>query len=389
MRLILLGGFLGAGKTTTMIAAGRMWEARGERVAVIVNDQGADLVDGRIARNAALSGVGEVAGGCFCCRFEDLTTVLTGLMETAAPTVVLAEAVGSCSDLQATVIAPFRVHHPELHTAPLAVLVDPFRYAALSSMWRPDVREPDLSYLYRHQIDEAELIALNKADLLTPEEQAELDADLARRFPRARRLVMSARTGAGLDDLLAFWTGEDDGVAAQDRADSRAAGPAAGRHRGFDLDYDRYGAAEAELAWTNQAFVLNAVGAAGFDTAGFDAAAWAQLVLREVAHRALPSAADAGGQVIGHVKLAMTTPAGSLTASLTADGGTPSVTGEVRSPVRRAEVILNARVRTDPERLRLLLTESLAAAKTLGVGDVGELTGEFFRPGYPVPVHRM
>jgi G3E family GTPase len=385
VRLILIGGFLGAGKTTTMLAAGRALEARGEKVAVIVNDQGADLVDGRLARAAGLSGVGEVTGGCFCCRFEDLTSVLARIADTVAPSVVLAEAVGSCTDLQSTVVAPFRAHHPGLSTAPLAVLVDPVRYAALSPLWRPGVREPDLSYLYRHQIDEAELIVLNKSDLLTTGQRTVLEDDVARRFPRARRLVMSARTGEGLPELLAFWAGASGG----DR------GPG---HRGFAVDYDRYGAAEAELAWTNQRFTLRATG-----PAGFDADAWARRVLAEVGSRALHGAAGghlpgggtgggAGhvtGDVVGHVKLHLAAPAGSLTANLAADGAVPSVTGGLPGPVREAEVVLNARLRTDPDRLRRILDESLAAADVLGVTGAARRTGEIFRPGCPVPVHRM
>jgi hypothetical protein len=52
-------------------------------------------------------------------------------------------------------------------------------------------------------------------------------------------------------------------------------------------------------------------------------------------------------------------------------------------------VVLNARLRTDPDRLRRILDESLAAADVLGVTGAARRTGEIFRPGCPVPVHRM
>ena len=66
MRVVLVGGFLGAGKTTTMLAAARLLEARGERVAVITNDQGTDLVDTRLAQlvGERECRVAEVTGGC-------------------------------------------------------------------------------------------------------------------------------------------------------------------------------------------------------------------------------------------------------------------------------------------------------------------------------------
>src|SRR2546429_7469822 len=105
MRIVLLGGFLGAGKTTTMLAAARHFEAAGERVAVVTNDQGADLVDTGLSRTAGLAAA-EVTGGCFCCRFDDLVEVITRLRAEHDPTVVVAEAGGSCTHPQSTVVPP-------------------------------------------------------------------------------------------------------------------------------------------------------------------------------------------------------------------------------------------------------------------------------------------
>src|SRR5215467_12477700 len=154
MRVVMVGGFLGAGKTTTMLAAARLLEARGERVAVVTNDQGTDLVDTRLAqRTDAAAGVAEVTGGCFCCRFDDLAETIARVRRENDPTVVLAEAVGSCTDLQSTVVRPLRHFYAgRLDVSPLTVLLDPMRYAALSRHWLPLADEPDLAYLYRHQL---------------------------------------------------------------------------------------------------------------------------------------------------------------------------------------------------------------------------------------------
>src|SRR3954467_12520402 len=105
VRFIALSGFLGAGKTTTMIAAARHLERRGEKVAVITNDQGTVLVDTQLVRSA-LDNVSEVTGGCFCCRFDDLLVAAQALIDQGNARTLLAEAVGSCTDLQATVIRP-------------------------------------------------------------------------------------------------------------------------------------------------------------------------------------------------------------------------------------------------------------------------------------------
>jgi G3E family GTPase len=73
--IVLVGGFLGAGKTSLILAASKVLLARGVRCAVILNDQGDELVD---TRHVAQRGVAsrEVTGGCFCCRYSDLVSVI-------------------------------------------------------------------------------------------------------------------------------------------------------------------------------------------------------------------------------------------------------------------------------------------------------------------------
>lgn len=110
-----LSGFLGAGKTTTLVAVAKHLQSQGRRVAVITNDQGTELVDTQLARSA-IAEAGEVTGGCFCCRFEDLLTVAQRLVDGHQVDTLLAEAVGSCTDLQATVIRPLSAHYGEHFT---------------------------------------------------------------------------------------------------------------------------------------------------------------------------------------------------------------------------------------------------------------------------------
>ena len=89
-----------------ILAAVRLLELRGLRCAVILNDQGNELVD---MRHAEVHGMfsREVTGGCFCCRFSALTTVIEELGKTL-PDVIFAEPAGSCTDISATVPGPLR-----------------------------------------------------------------------------------------------------------------------------------------------------------------------------------------------------------------------------------------------------------------------------------------
>ncbi|MBK8799775.1 MAG: hypothetical protein IPM07_27275 [Anaerolineales bacterium] len=126
-QLILVGGFLGAGKTTLLLTAARRLTARGLKVGLVTNDQGDDLVDTALAQQQRLA-VTEVAGGCFCCRFPDLLKGLETLQRTVEPDVILAEPVGSCTDLLATVVRPLRHYHAgRFRIAPLTILIDPLR----------------------------------------------------------------------------------------------------------------------------------------------------------------------------------------------------------------------------------------------------------------------
>src|SRR5215831_166666 len=90
--LVMVGGFLGAGKTTLIVKAAEQLHQRGKRAAAILNDQGAELIDTRLVRNHQISAE-QVVGGCFCCRFSELVDAAERLKR-YRPDVIFAEAVG-------------------------------------------------------------------------------------------------------------------------------------------------------------------------------------------------------------------------------------------------------------------------------------------------------
>ncbi len=128
---IMVGGFLGAGKTTAMLRLAEHLTQRGQRVGLITNDQSQGLVDTSIVASNGYP-VEEITGGCFCCRFNSLTDAADRLTRDARPDVFLAEPVGSCTDLRATVQYPLRrLYGDDYRVAPLSVLVDPMRAARM------------------------------------------------------------------------------------------------------------------------------------------------------------------------------------------------------------------------------------------------------------------
>ena len=120
-RDIIISGFLGAGKTT---ALGRLaWHltAAGQKVGLITNDQGRNFVDTAILSSRGFS-TEEIPGGCFCCRFNSLVDAAQRLSESTRPDVFIADPVGSCTDLAATVTDPLRRMYGDNFTvAPISV----------------------------------------------------------------------------------------------------------------------------------------------------------------------------------------------------------------------------------------------------------------------------
>ena len=177
--LIPVGGFLGAGKTTLIIAAARLLAARGLKCAAIMNDQAGDLVDSAYATAQGLT-ANDVTGGCFCCRFSDLVDKADQL-RALSPDVIFIEPVGSCTDLSATILQPLKRNFAHIYRlAPLTVVVDPTR----------DLSDPNIAFLSENQRAEADLLFINHRPQLNPEAVAAwLDEVLASTVPVGAKLL--------------------------------------------------------------------------------------------------------------------------------------------------------------------------------------------------------
>src|SRR5262249_39502821 len=117
--------FLGAGKTTALARLARFYLQRGQRIGLVTNDQAQDLVDTNSLRAQGFP-VAEVPGACFCCRFDDLVGKVEQLQASDRPDVVLAEPVGSCTDLVATVVQPLKdLYGDRFQVAPYVVFFKP------------------------------------------------------------------------------------------------------------------------------------------------------------------------------------------------------------------------------------------------------------------------
>ncbi|ETW95312.1 MAG: hypothetical protein ETSY2_48325 [Candidatus Entotheonella gemina] len=355
-----VGGFLGAGKTTALQRAVVAIRERGLRVGVITNDQGTELVDTEAIRSLNVP-TEEIGGGCFCCKFDDLALHAKRLLDYERPDVILAEAVGSCTDLSATVYQPLRKYYKdEFDLAPLSILVEPSRIRAF--VGSGDDGFPDtVRYLFEKQLAEADLIVLNKADTVDDAEREELTQAVTRLAGTIPVRTMSALTSEGVDGWIETLLTE------------RAAG-----NRILDIDYETYAQAEAVLGWLNARVRLTAQ----------------QEVSPKAAAEALIGHIQSGsldaGMAIAHVKILAQTDAGSDRIALTDGQGKPQWSSEKTFPATNNFVlVVNARIRTNPEALSKLVEQSLAAmADTLGLEtDVERIAS--FSPPPPNPPYRF
>src|SRR5262245_2399136 len=201
LRFIMIGGFLGAGKTTTISRLARRYLDQGRRVALVTNDQAQDLVDTTSLRAQGFA-VEEVAGACFCCRFDDLVSKVGRLQEGERPDVILAEPVGSCTDLVATVVQPLRdLYKERFEVAPYPVLFKPSHGLRILKNEKGQGFSPKAAYIFRKQLEEADAIAINRIDEISPAVLNELAALLARDYPGVPILRLSAKTGQGFEAL--------------------------------------------------------------------------------------------------------------------------------------------------------------------------------------------
>jgi Ni2+-binding GTPase involved in maturation of urease and hydrogenase len=356
--IVLVGGFLGSGKTTLILAAARLLAQRGLRSAVILNDQSDGLVDTRLTQAQGIL-AGEVTGGCFCCRLSDLLTVIEQLRPQQLD-VIFAEPVGSCTDLSATVIAPLLEDFDKYRVAPFTVVIDPARAATLLGDNAADGPDSDMAFLFQNQLQEADIVCLNKSDIHPnpgcPWSLAFGDQGKHEFNPQPRSI--SALTGFGvsewLDEIL-FGTIDPGAIT-------------------LDIDYARYARAEAALAWLNLRFT--------FEPSQPLSPA---LVIGPFLD-ALDQALTAANIPIVHLKIFDSAESGWLKAAECANGDQPRLEGHLdASPAARHELLLNLRAQADPDPVRDLVQQQLHQLS----GTISHLRFDCFSPAAPSPQRRL
>lgn len=235
---MVVTGFLGAGKTTSMIAMARVLNKKYGKAGIIANDLGAkNLVDADLTRMSDVE-ISEITGDCICYVTEDLVFRIDSLVNHGC-TVVMSDIPGSGLGSLDHVVIKLKDGYPDKYELlPLVCIVDPERLRMILPE-RANINLPEeMRFLLNAQIAEADVIVLNKTDMLYEDELA-ADLEFIRTaYPDIPVMCMSARTGEGVEEVVDYLMNHR----------------AAAIHREIGYGSNEMDLAEKQMCWYNRRF---------------------------------------------------------------------------------------------------------------------------------------
>ena len=190
MKLLVIAGFLGSGKTTVLLDLARRMTEDGLSLAIVENEIGEIGVDGEVVRHHGLA-VRELFGGCICCTLQaGLAQMLREIEAEFDPDWAVVEPTGLAApgDVTRTVLELL----PSIHSATVLTLVDAERWEMLIEVVEP---------LVTAQIEAAGVIAINQVDAVDEAAATAVTAAVRGLNSRAPILLTSAGIGRGLQEL--------------------------------------------------------------------------------------------------------------------------------------------------------------------------------------------
>ena len=355
MNLILVGGFLGSGKTTGIVAACQALTSQGKTVAVVTNDQGDQQVDYAYVKSLGIAGE-EVSNGCFCCNYEQLDQHIQAFARTTAPDFIFAEAVGSCTDLLATVVRPLRKFNPDIRVT-LCVFADAELLTAILEGNAAFISE-SVRYIYRKQLEEATILIISKVDKVSSAQLKQLKQLLTGEYRQKLLLFQNSLDAESLTPWLNV-------LRTYEAADLPS--PA--------VDYEIYGRGESEMAWVDKALVVTAV--------QNEAVVIARILIGRIFDQLQQKR-----MFIGHLKFHLESKDGNQKISFTT-AATSSSVRLMLPDTNKISILINARVQSAPTELLGIINEVIVGMETRFACRIEEGRTAAFAPGFPRPSYRM
>lgn len=214
VKIVLLTGYLGAGKTT--IVNHILSNTKGIRAAVIVNDIGEINVDADLIKDGGYAKEDDViplTNGCLCCTLSnDLMLQLGNLVDAKVFDYIIIEASGICEPIPITYsISAFceQSQHTTSFSRPhldnIVAVVDCARmfeeFHNGTDLFDPNIKENDIKSLLIQQIEFCSTLVLNKTDLVTSEQLQELKA-LVRSLQKDAVIVEAVNGSIPMAELI-------------------------------------------------------------------------------------------------------------------------------------------------------------------------------------------
>jgi cobalamin biosynthesis protein CobW len=228
----IITGFLGAGKTTLLRHV--LETARGKRLAIIVNEFGSVGVDGETLRGCGIEccpeeNIVELSNGCLCCTVaEDFVPTMQALIDRADPPEhIIIETSGLALPKPLVKAFDWPSIRSRLTVDGVIAVVDAPAVAAGRFADDPEAvarqREQDpsvehdnpLAEVYEDQLMAADLIVLNKADLIDAATEERLKRDVAAIVPRAVKMIAAQEGRVDAAVLLGLAAAAEDDLAAR------------------------------------------------------------------------------------------------------------------------------------------------------------------------------
>ena len=184
LQVIVVGGFLGSGKTTTIINMGKTLAELGKKIAIIVNEIGEVGIDGDVIKRYGFD-TKELTSGCICCSLKvGLRTTVTLLAKEYKPDVLLIEPTGIAFPHVIKEEVELMNLGEDVTVSPLVTLIDGSRFKHLMK----EVKEFSM-----RQIIDAEILGINKTDLIEPINIPILEASVQQLNPKAMVVLLSGK----------------------------------------------------------------------------------------------------------------------------------------------------------------------------------------------------